>query len=349
MTLPTTETPQRQGRDGGEGSGATGSGRLLAMMRVEREHRLLERYTGVILLIALFFFFAVTQPSFLTSDNLIGVLSNQAIAGIVALGLLVPLATGVFDISIGGMMTLAVVLSTWLFKTTEGSIPIPLAIAITLAVGVLVGLANAGLVVGLGVDSFIATIGTSTLLIGVSQAIANGSTIAGNIPTGFLDISRTEILGRMPLTVVYLAVLAILAWYVLDYTPVGRKVYATGANADASRLAGVRVGRVTTGAFVFSALAASIAGILYASRLGSGPPEIGASYLLPSFSFAFLGSTMIKPGRFNVPGLIVAMFIIAVGINGLQLDGVEFWITQFFQGGALLIAVIISQLRRRRG
>ena len=345
---PTKTTPKNAESGDTVATGGEGSSRLLSMRHLEREHRLVERYAGVALLVALFLFFSVTQPNFFTSDNLIGILSNQAIAGVVALGLLIPLATGVFDISIGGMMTLAVVLSTWLFKTTGGSMPIWLAIVITLLAGVVVGLANAGLVVGLGVDSFIATIGTSTILLGVTEAIANGSKIAGNIPTGFLDISRTEI-GRVPLTVVYMVVIALVAWYVLDYTPVGRKVYATGANADASRLAGVRVGRLVTGAFICSALAASVAGILYASRLGSGPPEIGASYLLPSFSVAFLGSTMIKPGSFNVPGLFVAMFIIAVGINGLQLDGVKFWITEFFQGGALLAAVIISQLRRRRG
>lgn len=319
--------------------------------RSEEEQRrasFLERYGGVVLLAAMIVVFAITLPGkFLTYDNIIGVVGNQTIGGIVAIGLLLPLAAGVFDISIGGAMTLAIVLVTWLFQTTGGGMPIPAAIVLALAAGLLAGTINGTLVVRAKVDPFIATIGTASVFLGISEMIAGGETIARDIPSAFTEIGRAEVFD-VPLTTVYLAVLAIGVWYLLDHTPFGRQVYATGAGREAARLSGVPVRKVIFITFLLSALFATIAGVVYASRLGSGPPNTGASYLLPAFASAFLGSTMIKPGRFNVPGLIVALFIVAVGINGLQLYGIPFWVVDVYQGMALIIAVVLAKARTSR-
>jgi ribose transport system permease protein len=320
-----------------------GAGGLFAF---ERRHQIISKYSGPILLVLLLLFFTMTQENFRTSANFVGVLSTQAIAGVVALALLVPLASGIIDVSISGSMTVAVVLSAWLFKTTDGSIPTWLVCVIAVCAGVLIGLFNALLIVVLEVDSFIATIATTTVLLGISEFIANGATISEGIPDSFTAISQTTI-GQVPLTVVYLAVFALLFWYVLEYTPLGRRIYATGLGPGAARLAGVRTGHILTFSLVISAVFASIAGVLYASRVGAGLPNVGAGYLLSSFGAAFLGATMIKPGRFNVPGLF-GMFIIAFGVNGLQLRGVSFWVVDVFQGGALIVAVVIAQLRTRR-
>jgi ribose transport system permease protein len=308
----------------------------------------LERYGGVVLLAAMIVVFSVTLPGkFLTYDNLIGIVTVQTVGGIVALGLLLPLAAGVFDISIGGIMTVAIVLVTWLFQTTGGDMPIPVAILITLAAGLVAGFVNGGLVIKARVDPFIATIGTSSVFLGISELIANGETIARDIPAAFTDIGRTEVLD-LPLSIVYLAVLAAIVWYVLDHTPFGRHVYATGAGREAARLSGVRTDRIIFITFLISALFATIAAVVYAARLGSGPPNTGAHYLLPAYASAFLGSTMIKPGRFNVPGLIVALFIVAVGINGLQLYGIPFWVVDTYQGLALILAVVLARARMRK-
>lgn len=317
------------------------------LLALEQKHQLVARFSGPVILVILVVFFAVTQEQFMTTANIIAILSNQAIAGVIALALLVPLAAGVIDVSISGSMTLAVVLVTWLFKTTDGGIPTWLAIAVVLVAASLVGLFNSVLVVRLGVDSFIATIATTTVLLGLSNFIADGATISQGIPSSFTAISQTTI-GKVPLTVVYLVVVAAIFWYVLENTPLGRRIYATGLGPGAAKLAGVRTGRVLTIAFVTSAVFAAVAGVLYASRVGAGLPNTGAGYLLPAFGAAFLGSTMIRPGRFNVLGLLVGMFIIAVGVNGLQLSGARFWVVDVFQGGALIVAVVIAQLRSRR-
>jgi ribose transport system permease protein len=309
---------------------------------------LLERFGGVLLLVLMFVVFTLALPGeFLTYDNVVGVVGNQAIIGLMALSVLLPLSCGVFDISVAGMMTLAVVAVTWLFQTTTGSMPIPLAILIVLAFAVLVGLVNGTLVLRGRIDPFIGTIATGAVLVGISQAIGNGTTIASDIPESFTDLARTQF-GKIPITVVYFLIAMAVIWYVLDYTPFGRRAYATGASREAARLAGVRTNRVIYAAFVIAAVIASLAGVIYGSRLGSGPPNIGASYLLPAYAAAFLGSTMIRPGRFNVPGLLVALCIVAFGINGLQLAGLPFWITEIYQGTILIIAVLLARWRSRR-
>jgi len=330
-----------------------GSGSFLRRMGAQRDDEprrasVLERFGGLVILAAMFILFSATlSGKFPTYDNLIGVVSNQTIGGIMALALLLPLAAGVFDISIGGAMTLAVILVTWLFQTTSGSMPIPVAILITLAVGVLIGCVNGLLVVKAKVDPFIATIATSTVLLGISEAIANGTTISADIPTAFTDIGRTN-LGDVPITLLYMLVIAAVLWYVLEYTPFGRRVYATGAGREGARLSGVRTDRVIFLSFIASATLATLAGIIYAARLGSGPPNVGANFLLPAYAAAFLGSTMIRPGRFNVIGLIVALFVVAIGINGLQLYGLAFWIVDVYQGLVLIAAVVLARARANR-
>src|SRR3954454_18221882 len=306
----------------------------------------LERYSGLVLLALMFVVFTIALPGkFLTYDNLIGVVSNQTIGGIMALALLLPLASGVFDISIGGAMTLAVVLVTWLFQTTGGNMPIPLAILITLAAGLVIGVVNGTLVIKARVDPFIATIGVSSVLLGLSEVIANGTTISSDIPSAFTDLGRTFV-AKVPLTLAYVTVVALALWYLLEQTPFGRRVYATGAARDAARLAGVKTDRIIFLSFLASAVLASLAGVVYGARIGAGPPNVGGNYLLPAFAAAFLGSTMIRPGRFNVPGLVVALFIVAIGINGLQLYGIPFWITDLYQGTVLIVAVVVARARR---
>lgn len=313
-----------------------------------RRASLIERYGGLLVLIVLFVVFSFTLSStFPTYSNLIGVVSDQTIGGIMALSLLLPLAAGVFDISIGGSMTLAVILVTWLFQKTNGSIPIPVAILITLLAGVVIGCANGLLVVRAKVDPFIATIATSSVLLGISEAIANGTTISFNIPNAFTEIGRNYV-WKLPVTLIYMLVVAGLLWYILEHTPFGRRVYATGAGREAARLAGVRTNRVIFLSFVASATLASLAGVIYGAQLGAGPPNIGSNFLLPAYSAAFLGATMIKPGRFNVPGLILALFVVAIGINGLQLYGIAFWIVDLYQGLILIIAVVIARGRASR-
>ena len=306
-----------------------------------------QRFAGVFILLALIVMFSLMKPElFPTYPNIVGILANSAIMGILAVGLLAPLAAGVFDISIGGAMTLVVVAVTYLFQVTNGRIPVPIAILVVLLGAVFIGLVNSWLVVDQGIDPFIATIGTSSVMVGLSQLIANGTTIANDIPEPFTNFGRWDF-HRIPVGVFILLGLCIVAGYILQYTPFGRRLYATGAAREATRLSGIRTTRILRIAFVCSATCAAIAGVVFAARLGSGPPAIGSGFLIGAYSAAFLGSTIISPGRFNVGGLIVALLIIGVGVNGLQIAGLPFWVVETFQGSALLIAVLLG--RRKPG
>lgn len=307
----------------------------------------LERYAGPCLLVVMFAVFSAMMPAtFPTYSNLIAVVNNQMITAMVALGLLIPLAAGVFDISVGGTVTLSVILSTLLFQATGGGMPVPLVILITLAGGVLAGVVNGLLVVRAGIDPFIVTLGSGSVFVGLSELLANGQVISDHIPSSFTDLGRTDPLG-IPAPILYVALTALLLGYVLFQTPLGRKIYATGANREASQLAGVPTNKILYLAFIVSAVCATLAGLLYASRIGVGQPDVGSQYLLPAYAAAFLGSTMINPGRFNVLGLLVGLAIIAVGIDGLQLNGVPNWVTPTFQGAALIFAVLLTKLRGR--
>lgn len=309
----------------------------------------IDRLMGPIILLALVVLFSVTSPGvFFTGSNLLAVANNQTVTAIVALGLLFPLAAGVFDISIGGIITLSVVFSTYTFQQTAGMIPTPLVIVLTLSVGILAGLFNALLVVKLEIAPFIVTLGSGSVFLGISQLIANGQVISSGIPSSFTDLGRGDVLG-IPNPILLGAVLAVAVYYVLEMTPLGRTIYATGFGREPSRLAGVPTSRILVLAFVVSGFCAALAGLLFASRIGSGQPDVGGQYLLPAYAAAFLGSTMIRPGRFNVPGLLVGVAILAVGINGLQLQGIPFWVISTFQGGALILAVVLTKIRRPAG
>jgi ribose transport system permease protein len=223
--------------------------------------------------------------------------------------------------------------------------PIAVTIAFTMLAGVVIGLVNGFLVVRIGIDSFIATLGVSSALGALVLAISGGQQIVG-LDQNFQKIAATEILG-IGLPVWFVLIVALVVWYVLEHTLVGRHVYATGGNRDAARLAGVNTGRVIVGSFIACSVIAAVAGILIASRLGTGDPSTGPDMLLPTFSAAFLGATQFKNGRFNVWGTLVAVYVLAVGVKGLQLAGASFWVPSLFNGVALIVAVSLTLLRVR--
>jgi ribose transport system permease protein len=161
----------------------------------------------------------------------------------------------------------------------------------------------------------------------------------------FQAIATRQVLS-VPFSVYIMIVLALCVCYVLDHTHVGRAVYATGGNADAARLAGVRTELVVVLSLMACSLLAGVAGILLSSSLATGDPTIGPGYMLPAFAAAFLGSTQFRNGRFNVLGTVVAVYVLATGVKGLQLAGAPVWIPDLFNGVALLVAVAVN---RRQG
>lgn len=299
-----------------------------------------KRASAVYVFIAIFILFALWIPNtFLTSTNWKTLIANGAITGIVSVGLVIPLAAGVFDLAIGAEVGFGAILVAWLLGD-KGFAIVP-AILITLVAGGLVGLTSGLLIVKARIDSFIATLGVSSVLLALISWVSGGQQILG-LSAGFQTLGTTQILG-LTLPVYIMVAVALLVWYFLERAPIGRSVYATGGNPVAARLAGVSTAKVTIGSLIVCGVIAAGGGILLSSQLATGDPTVGPSYLLPAFSATFLGSTQFRDGRFNSWGTIVAVYLLATGVTGLQLAGAPVWIPNLFDGLALLIAVGIAK------
>ncbi len=298
-------------------------------------------YAAVAVLIAFIVVFSLTEPeTFPTLDNFKSIVASQSVLGLLALAAVPPLVVGEFDISIAGILGLAAVLSAKLAESGSGVVLIILAV---LAAGLFVGAVNAFLVVKVQLNSFVATLGTSTILTGFGTLIASGETIYEGIGANILDLASTEV-WFMPIGGWYVLVAATALWYVLQHTSIGREMYATGYGRLAARLAGIRTERRIVFAFMLSGFLAAAAGFLNTASLGSATAGVGAGYLLPAFAAAFLGATTIRAGRFNVWGTVLGLILLAVGITGLQLAGAENYVQDMFNGVALIVAVTLARI-----
>lgn len=341
--MPETEAPSAPTDAGTDSDLVTSHSRRSGATRIRLGGQL-NKFSGVVMLAALILVFGLLRPhTFLTTSNATSILSAQSITAILALGLLFPLAAGAFDLSAAQNLGFSGILCGYLMA--HAGWPVPLAMVATLAVGALIGVLNGTLVAFVGIDSFIATLGTSSLLLAGSQIIGKGQFI-GPFPESFLNLTAKRVFG-LPITVVYVAVFALIVWYALEHSPLGRRTYATGANPDAARLSGVSTSRMVFGSLVFSGLVAATAGITTASTLGAVSENVGPEYLLPAFAAAFLGTTMLKPGRFNVGGTLLAILLLGTGVAGLQLIGGPIWVVALFNGVALIVAVGAGLMLRR--
>jgi ribose transport system permease protein len=303
------------------------------------------RFTGLLFLAVIIAVFAIWIPSsFLTGDTVKGIASQQAVTLVLAIGLLFTLAAGQFDLSVAQNLGLTSLLCATLM-VYDHMAP-GLAVAITLVVGAAIGAANGFLVAVVGVNSFIATLGMSSVLLAINEQISN-SQFVGPLPNSFQGLTSHSVFG-IPEIAIYSVVVALIAWYALEHTPWGRRMYATGAGSDAARLAGVRTPRYVFVSFVVSGVVAALAGVMLASQLGDLSPSLGPAYLLPVFAACFLGTTQVKVGRFNVWGTVTAIVLLATGEKGLQLaDGGQLWVTDLFNGLALIGAVSTAVLAGR--
>jgi ribose transport system permease protein len=288
----------------------------------------------------MFIVFSIWVPdTFLQWNTWKALFDSQAVTAILAVGLVIALSAGAFDLAIGTELGFGAIFVGWLL-VNKGVGVVP-AIILTLLAGGLIGLANGILITKVRIDSFIATLGVSSVLLALIAWVSSSQQIVG-LGSSFEKLGVTEIFG-LTLPVYLMLAIALVVWYVLERTPLGRRVYATGGNIEAARLAGVRVAAVVICSLVACATIASFAGMLVSANLGTGDPTIGPAYLLPAFSAAFLGSTQFRGGRFNVWGTIVAVIVLATGVKGLQLAGAPIWIPDLFNGVALLLAVGLAK------
>jgi ribose transport system permease protein len=306
---------------------------------------LASNYGVVVFLVLLIIGFSIAEPAqFPTMGNLRVLLGDNSIPGLLALAVVIPLAAGEFDLSVGATLGFTAILTA---QAAIHGVPVPAVILLAVLCGVAIGVVNAVLVVGIGVNAFIATLGTMTVLEGLNLLVTNGQTLFQGVPPSLQQITNSSIAG-LDLPVYYYLAGALILWYLLEHTPFGRLLRATGMGREAARLTGVRTSRFLASSFVLAGGIAGLCGALTLARVGSVDPSIGPDYLLPAYAAAFLGSTTIKRGQFNVWGTVVGTFLLAVGITGLTFAGAPFWLPDVFDGGALIIAVSIAVVVSRR-
>ena len=290
--------------------------------------------------------FGIANPGvFLTAATFQTMLGSQAVLLVLTLALIVPLTAGDYDLSVAGVLTLSAMMVAIL--NVQHGWPLWAAIVAALVMGLVVGLVNGLIMVFFGIESLIVTLGMGTLLTGITLWASDSATISG-ISQTLVDYVIVKRFAGISLAFFYAIALCALLWWVLEYTSVGRRLLFVGRGRSVSKLSGVRVGRVRIGALMGSAALAALAGVLYAGTSGGADPSSGSTLLLPAFAAAFLGATSIMPGRFNPWGTAIAVYFLVTGITGLQLMGVQSYVQQLFYGGALLVAVALSQLARGR-
>lgn len=296
------------------------------------------------MLVAFVVVFSITRTStFLTVGNFRTLGSSQAVLAVLAIAALLPLIVGQFDLSVGANLGLGVIVTTGL--TGNVGLATPVAIVLALITCAFVGLINGVLVAGFEINAFVATLATGTVLGGLVDWVTGGTAIVQNIPSSLLTLGQANVFG-IPITVIYLLVVAVLAFYALRFTPAGRYLYAIGGSREAARLAGIKVSRLTLLTFIAAGLLAGVAGVMEAAVLGSGSPTVGPEFLLPAFAACFLGATAIRPGTFNVVGTVVAVYTIATGTTGLELMGTPTYIEPIFSGVVLVLAALSTRYIR---
>ncbi|MBV9174846.1 MAG: ABC transporter permease [Chloroflexi bacterium] len=306
--------------------------------------RLLSTYGLFALLIVLLIVFSLLLPNtFPTAFNLRSILSDKSVIALLALAEMMPIAAGQFDLSIGYHIGLAHILVVGL--QVNQHLPWPLAVASVLAFGVVVGLSIGLLVVRAQIDAFIASLGVGTILYGIAFWYAPNQ-IVGQMEPAFRGLAGN--VGGVPVPFVYVAIVSMLLFIVLEYLPLGRFLYVLGANRRAAELVGIPPGRFIPVAFALSGLLTAFAGVVLGAKLGVAQTSVGPDYLLPAFVGALLGSTSIRPGRVNVLGTLVAVFVLAVAVAGLQQLGAQFFVEPLFNGCMLVLSVGLAAYASRR-
>jgi ribose transport system permease protein len=303
----------------------------------------------LVLLIVLLIVFSLLRPdTFPTFFNIKSILNNKSVQALLALAVFIPMTANHFDLSAGFNLGISQVLAIGL----QGQgLPWWAAVTAVLMMGALVGLANGILVTRVKIDSFIATLGTGTVLYGLNAWYTGGQQVLADLPRPFLAISGS--LGIVPLPALYTLVCSLGLWIVFEYLPLGRYLYVLGASPRAAELNGISARRYVTLGFVAAGTLASFAGIVLQSQLQIGQSSVGQEYLLPAFTAALLGATSVRPGRVNVWGTVLAVSVLAVTVAGLNQLGAPFFVEPLFNGSMLILAVGLavqaSQRRTQRG
>jgi ribose transport system permease protein len=292
-------------------------------------------------------FWLLVPKLFPTMETVKAIANTYSLSAIAALAVVIPLASGTFDASIGGNISLSGVMCAWLLSKTD--LPTAVVILVTLGVGLCIAIANIIVVILIKIPSIIGTLAIWLIADALAVAVANNQTLSSTRVSGAFSYQfYAYSWGGFTIPILFTGVIAIILGIILARTVAGRYIYAVGFDPYVARLAGIRVSAVQAGALVSSGLIGAFAGIVLTASVSSATPGAGDSFLLPAFAAVFVGATQFRAKRFNASGTIVAVILLGTGQYGLLLDGAPQWSPNVFQGVALIAAIGVSHLRSMR-
>lgn len=300
-------------------------------------------YGVFFILVIEFLIFSLASKSFLTLGNILSVGRQMSFTGIAAIGMTLVMLTGGIDISVGSMLAMAGVLCAKL--SADVGLPLWIAVVITLLIGALFGLINGAAVTRLHIPALIATLATQTILKGIAYLLTNAAPVK-NLSATYKFLGQGYIFGVIPVPLIITVALYVLAWWYLDKTYLGRRVYLSGGNEEAARLSGINTKWTITGTYVFSGVFAAIAGVLMAARLGSGQPSVGSGFEMDVITATVLGGISVNGGKGKVVNVFVGACIMGVLANGMTMLNINQYLQWIINGLVLLFAVTMSNLRK---
>jgi simple sugar transport system permease protein len=314
------------------------------------------RYGFLLLMAGLILVFSVLKPAFMSPQSAVFILQSVAITGILALGVTATLVVDGFDLSIGAVATSSLMLSAYVMVVWEmGAVA---AVLLCLAMGAVVGLINGLLIVKMKVPDLLATLGMMFLLVGLQRiptegnsistgmVLSDGTTATGSFSEGFLMLGRHRIdfilPDLVPLSVVFLILIAVLVWGFLELTRHGRVMYAIGSNAQAARLAGINVAGYRVLAYMISGVLASVGGILLSARLGRGDVASGNNLLLDAVAAALIGFAVLGAAKPNAFGTAIGALFVGILLQGLTMLNAPYYTQDFIKGAVLVVALVFT-------
>ena len=297
-----------------------------------------KKYGIYILLVVVFAFFAIMAPNFLATKNVINILRQVSMFGIVVVGVSMVMIGGGMDLSVGMQMAVDGMLVGYMM--TNLSLPIPVAVIVTIVVGCLLGAINGIVAVKLHIAPIIVTLGTMLVLQGVAYLITGGYPITG-MPEAFQFIGQGYI-GIIPVPVIIFVLFIIFGAILMNKTYIGRYIYALGGNKEAARLAGIDVDKLTVMVYTFCGFCAAIAALIMVGRTNASQPGAGSSYSFDCMTAACLGGVSIAGGEGKISGTVIGVIILGILDNGLVLMSVNTNWQSVIKGLILLAAVAID-------
>lgn len=304
--------------------------------------KIYNKYGVLLILLILTVIFWIINPAFMTIQNMINILKQVSIIGVVAVGMTFVLLSDGIDLSVGGVISLVCI--TLSLYVAEMGVPVGVAMVLVLLQSVLVGLINGVIIAKIKVPPLIMTLGTCTFLEGFNFTICGGLPVYG-LPASLKWTGQYNVFGKIPVLVIAMLLMLAIGVFILNKTYLGRYFYAIGSNEEATRLTGINADRIRIMAYTLSGLMAGVAGILMLGRIGSGQPGAGDGYEMDVLTGCVLGGVSLSGGKGKLSNAFVGILIIGVLSNGMAIAGMGTFPQKMVKGIVLIFAVVLDRLQ----